>query len=486
MADLLPFPEYRPDVADYRGASTKTATNVVPRADGYGPFRNFVAFTAALPEACRGFFYARKADGSVAIFAGTASKLYLLDNTDFEWSDVSLDADDYATLPTAYHWQFAQFGNFVIAVQPNVVPQMFDLSSSSAFAELGGSPPQASYISIVGRFVVLSGLLNNPYRVQWSGLNAATTWTSGVNSSDYQDLPDGGIVRGVGGGEFGVIFQETAMRRMIYVPGSPLIFQIERITEDKGLHAPYSLIRAGDRLFFLASQGFHAIGGGGLPEPIGKERFDRTFFEDYDSGNIQLVIGAADPQESRVYWAYKSRNGTAGQFDRMIVWDHVLGRASRIEMAGEYLATMARPGVTLEGLDDILDNIDELAFSLDDVSTAALSKVAAFGSGHNLGFYTGETLEAVIETAEQTLGRRMRVQGARPITDAATCTVAISGRERTQDEPAASAEQAVDARGFAPANVSTRLARGRLHVPAGEAWTYAIGIEPAFKQEGSR
>jgi len=32
-----------------------------------------------------------------------------------------------------------------------------------------------------------------------------------VNSSDYQDLPDGGIVRGVAGGEYGVIFQETAM-----------------------------------------------------------------------------------------------------------------------------------------------------------------------------------------------------------------------------------------------------------------------------------
>ena len=37
-----------------------------------------------------------------------------------------------------------------------------------------------------------------------------------------------------------------------------------------------------------------------------------------------------------------------------------------------------------------------------------------------------------------------------------------------------------------PANVSTRLARGRLRIPAGKAWTFAIGIEPEFMPEGKR
>src|SRR5262249_28437582 len=115
----------------------------------------------------------------------------------------------YSALSSGTHWQFAQFGNFVIAVQPNVAPQVFDLTSSAAFMDLAGSPPQASYISVVGRFVVLTGLLNNPYRIHWSGLNDVTQWSSGTNSSDFQDFPDGGIVRGVAGGEFGVIFQET-------------------------------------------------------------------------------------------------------------------------------------------------------------------------------------------------------------------------------------------------------------------------------------
>jgi hypothetical protein len=172
---LLPFPPYQPDVADYQGNSTTVATNVVPRADGYGPFKDQVVYTQALPSACRGYFYARKSDGSIKIFAGTSTKLYLLNNTDFSWGDVSAGGGSYSALSSTAHWQFAQFGNFVIAVQANAAPQVYDLSSSSAFAALSGSPPQAAYISIVGRFVVLTGHLSNPYRIQWSGLATRPT-----------------------------------------------------------------------------------------------------------------------------------------------------------------------------------------------------------------------------------------------------------------------------------------------------------------------
>jgi hypothetical protein len=487
MANMLPFGDYRPDLSAYQGAHSQLIQNVVPRGDGYGPFADFVAFTSALPAPCRGFFYARKTDGTIVVFAGTATKLYQLSNTDFSWTDVSKSGGTYTALPSSDHWQFAQFGNLVLAVEANSTPQAFDLTSSSAFADLGGSPPQARYIAVVGRFVVLSGLLSTPYRIQWSGLNAVTTWSAGVNSSDYQDLPDGGIVRGVAGGEYGVIFQETAMRRMVYVPGSPVIFNIERITEDKGLMAPYSLIRAADKIFFLSPQGFQGMVATGAPAAIGKERFDRTFFSDFDSGSIQLIIGAADPAQTRIYWAYKSNSGTSGQFDRVLCYDYALDRASIIAMRGEYLASLARPGLTLENLDSISGSIDGLPFSLDDVSTAALSKLSAVGAGHKLGFFTGGNLEATLDSAEQGVdGRRVRVKGFRPITDAASCYGSVGARENVQSAVGYSAEQAVNAKGVCPANVSTRLARGRLRIPAATAWTFASGLEPEFVQEGKR
>src|SRR5258708_23749709 len=256
---LLATGDYRPDVSDYEGQATRNILNVIPRGDGYGPFSSFSSYSAALPSACRGAFYALKSDGTIITFAGISNKLYQLNNTNFSWIDVSQGGGSYSALTSTANWQFAQTGNLVFATQANAVLQVFDLSSSTAFGNALGSPPQAAYISVVGRFLVLSGLLSTPYRIQWSGLNsfnASTSWDGLTAGSDHQDFPDGGIVRGVAGGEAGIIFQDQAIRRMSYVPGSPIIFQIDRITQDKGLYAPYSIIRAGERIFFYAGQGF--------------------------------------------------------------------------------------------------------------------------------------------------------------------------------------------------------------------------------------
>jgi hypothetical protein len=55
-----------------------------------------------------------------------------------------------------------------------------------------------------------------------------------------------------------------------------------------------------------------------------------------------------------------------------------------------------------------------------------------------------------------------------------------------QDAVAYSDEQAVNGKGLCPANISTRLARARLRIPAGVAWSFASGFEPAFAPEGRR
>lgn len=487
MAAILKFPEYKPDLSDFEADNTISIQNVVPRADGWGPFPDFTGFTSALSATCRGMFCAFKNDGSIAIFSGTSTKLYKLDNTDFTWTDVSKAAGTYTALPSNRHWQFRQFGDLVIAVQPNTVPQKFDLVSGTEFADLGGSPPQAAFIEIVGRFVVLTGLTSEPYRIQWSGLNDPEEWTSGTNSSDFQDFPDGGTVRGVAGGEFGVIFQETVIRRMIYAPGSDVIFQIERIADDIGLHAPYSLISSGGKIFWLASQGFYGMVDTGLPEAIGKERVDRTFFADYDSGNIQLIIGAKDPQNSRIYWAYKSLSGAEGAFDKIMAYDYVLNKWSPLSISGEYLSSSSRPGLTLEGLDDISGSLDALPFSLDDVSTAALTKLSAVNQSHVLGFFSGDNLEATLETSERSgNGRRIFVRGLRPITDAPTVYCSVGARETLQATSSYSTETLINAIGMCPARASTRYARGKARIPSGTDWSFITGVEPDVVQEGMR
>ena len=484
---FFPFGAYAPDVTDYQSKTVVYLNNVVPRADGYGPVQAASAFSGALAAACRGFFKAINTDGTITFFAATSTRIYKMSNTDYTWSDVSLGGSAYTALSSTDNWQFVQFGNFVIAVQANVAPQVFDLTSSSAFAALGGSPPQARYISIVGRFVVLSGLLNNPYRIQWSGLNATTTWTSGTNSSDYQDLPDGGIVRGVAGGEFGYIFQDTAIRRMVYAPGSPVIFQIERISDDRGLYAPYSIVRSGDRVFFLSSHGFMRIDPGTYPTPVGTERVDRTFFADVDRGNLQLLIGASDPKYARVFWAYKSNSGTTGQFDKLICYNYVLDKWSPITMSGEYFGSMSQPGTTLENLDSISTSIDALTASFDSYATSVSPEVALFNTSHVMCFLRGDNLEATLETpASSADNNRIFVQGMRAITDANTGYGKVGCRERWGDTETFTDEQAMDTIGTIPARASTRFARGRLRIPSGTSWTFASGVEAEYVGDGER
>lgn len=486
---LVPYGEWKPDVADYEGSTTKNVLNVLPRGDGYGPFPDYTVFSAALPATCRGAFYALRTDGTIATFAGTADRLYLLDNTTFDYDDVSKSGSAYSALSATANWQFRQFNNLVFATQENVVLQVFDLASPTTFVDAAGSPPQAAYIDVVGRFLVLSGLLSNKYRIQWSGLNsvnASDSWTVGVNSSDYQDLPDGGIVRGVAGGEYGTIFQDQAIRRMTFAPGSAVIFQIERIAQDMGCYAPYSIIRAGDTIFFYSAKGFYKIQPGGLPVQIGRERVDRTFFEDLDKGNLQLFMGAADPRGTRVYWAYKSSNGDAGLYDKIIGYDDALDRFFPVMMSGEYLLGISQSGLTLESLDAISGSLDALTSSLDSYATSVTPEISQFSSAHRLGFFRGLNLEATMETAEQgTDGTRIFIKGFRPITDAPTVYGSVSSRDTQQASVTAGSEVLINSRtGRCDLRKDTRYSRFKSRIPAGESWTFSAGVEPDITTAG--
>ena len=482
------FGEFKPDVSDLRAGHSILLKNVLPRGDGYGPLKDLLALTSALAAACRGLFFARKSDGSVVIFAGTSTKLYRLNNTTYEWVDVSKSAGSYSAIASTDVWQFAQYGNYVFAVQANVAPQVYDLSSSTEFADLGGSPPQAKYISIVNRFVVLSGLTSNPYRIQWSGLNATTTWTSGTNSSDYQDFSDGGIVMGIAGGETGIVFQGGVIRRMTYAPGSPVIFQIERVTRDIGLYAPYSLITSNDRIYWLASQGFYEMDSASYPVPLGRERFDRTFFAEWDATAPQLMVGVSDPQAGRVFWAYKTATGTTGLFNKILCYDTVLKRATTIDMTGEYIASFSQPGVTLENLDSVSASIDALTQSLDSYGAAQTPEVVVVNSSHVVCTLRGSNLEATLETpeyAEQGEGR-IYTNFIRPITDAPTVYASVLKRETQYSSSSATAESLINSIGVCPLRVSARYMRGKIRIPAATSWTFATGVETEGVADGER
>ncbi len=202
---LLAYGEYRPDVSDYEGLASRNILNVIPRGDGYGPFPSFSAYTSALPAPCRGAFYALKSDGTVVTFAGTSTKLYRLNNIDFTWVDVSNGASSYSALSGTAQWQFAQTGKLVFATQAKRVLQVFDLSSSNAFTDALGAPPQAAYISVVR---TLPGAVKSAVHPLTGSVVRAKQFqrrqrlTRGTSPRTSR-IPEGGIFWGVSRGKSG-------------------------------------------------------------------------------------------------------------------------------------------------------------------------------------------------------------------------------------------------------------------------------------------
>jgi len=400
----VPFPAWVPDLSDQETATSQDVQNVLARADGWGPFPSFQAFSQSLPAPCQGFFKGVNADGSVAIFAGTATNLYLLNDNTLTWTNVSLGGGPYAGLGTAQNWSFCQFNSLIIAVQFSVVPQVFTLGSSTAFANLAGSPPQASFVAVVNRFIFLSGINGNPYRLQWSDLDNPTQWTAGVGQSDFQDLPDGGITLGIAGFDlFAVAFQTSMARLITYAPGSPVIFTITKITggDGNGLYAPYGWVVDQDQVFWLSQEGMKFMPPGGSPTPIGKEVVDRYIFANIDNGSLQLCIATTDPATSRIFLAFKSLAGQFGLYDTVLVYDWVLQRWSRLFVTGQYLGNMSRPGLTLEQMDLVTPG------------AVAISGFAAGASNGAGGNYVRVTVSA---TAGMSTAKQQTVYGTWNIT----------------------------------------------------------------------
>ncbi len=92
---------------------------------------------------------------------------------------------------------------------------------STAFANLSASAPIAKFITVVRDFVVCANTYESAaqqqYRVRWSAINDETDWVENVNTqSDYQDIPDGGQIVGIRGGEKG--FVDAALTLQVMSP----------------------------------------------------------------------------------------------------------------------------------------------------------------------------------------------------------------------------------------------------------------------------
>jgi len=483
----IPFGQYAPDVASIGTSFTNYVKNVYPQvADGYGPMHGPDDFTLAMTGTPQGLYGAINLDGSSALFAGSGTKLYKLNGVTNAWEDVTrASGGDYSVASTAL-WDFCQFGSIVIAVADGNAPQSFTLGSSTKFAALGGSPPQARRVSNVGDFVVLSGLTSNQNRIQWSAINDTTGWTAGTNLSDYQDFPDGGAVQGVAGGEFGVVFQERAIRRMIFV-GPPSIFQFQRISSDRGALTRYAFCQAAGNIFFLANDGFYKIDPGGGITDIGSNRVNRKIIDEIDPTEQHHVQAVSDPSSPRVMWFYRSVDNGQPYMDRALIYDWSIDRWSYAEIEAYVVSTSLPMSATLEGL-DAAGTMETLPFSLDNYTSQLTREISLICSDKTTCKLTGAYLEAEIDTPEGSIGDGMRsfTRSIAPITDAAGAYVSTLSRSRLIDAKVQGTETAIGVRGYASLRTNTRFGTVRVRIPSAETWTFARGVDVVTQKSSFR
>lgn len=482
---LVPFARWRPDNALLNAAYASDVFNVLCAEASYIPFPLLQALTEPVPAQPLGGITVRDSNGGVHIFAGTASKLYKLNNNTLAWDDVSGPSPYAAT--TDERWRFRAFGNFVVAVNINSRPQVFEINVSGDFADLAGSPPNARHIAVWGDVLALA----DDNQVSWSDIDDITNWSTG--NSGAQPFPDGGVIQGMTDATNPIIFQKGAIRLATFIPGSVELFSFQKIHDRRGCAAPYSICTRGEFTFFADSGAFYQIQPNGLILPIGFEKVDRTIFGQISGGALSSIYGEIDPFYPRVYFAIDT--GTSNAFDRLLIYDWQIGEWTQIGMALDILFPLASGtiGYTLEGLDAISTSLEALPFSLDaKVWQGGAPVMAAFDGNFRLGFFQGRNAEAVVVTQEMgdTAGEVQRLSEVTPVIDASRfgdINISIGARFRRSDAVAWSPEfQPSENTGVGRQRSRARFHRFRLRIAENAEWSHMQAVDVNASAAGQR
>ena len=469
------FTEWLPDQPGVIGALTN-ARNVFPKAVGYGPFPQEEDYSQAASENLNNIAAGINSAGSTKVFAGGSTKLFLLDSADLSLDDVS-----GVTYSSSFRWRFAQFGDYMIATNGAQKVQYADMSSTISFTDIDASAPTARFLTVVRDFVVVGNTSTYPNQVVWSGINNPNTWSNtAVTQSDNQVIPDGGAVKGITGGEFGLILLEKSVVRMSYV-GSPIIFQFDNIARNLGCYEPNSVVQWQGITYWLADDGFYACNGETI-EPVGAEKVNRYFFDTLQESDIQNMSAAVDPFRALIMWGYPTVDDTY----RILMYHIPTKKWSFADTGINYIAEIATPGLTLEALDLISPSLDDLPVSLDSRQWVGGKLLFAGISGAKIVNFTGPNKPARITSADLETGVNMSmVTLVKPIVDNGSASVAVSSRMNLSEAVNFPTAVAADSENRVGIRSLGRYHRVRV-IPSGENWTTAIGFEVDIQQAGGR
>jgi hypothetical protein len=476
----LVFGEWMPDQPSISGALVD-AKNVVSQAIGYGPFPTAATFSAAASENLTTLVAGKTPTNATKLFAAGSTKIFDVSGVG-ALTNVS-KTGGYTPNASNDRFRFTQFGNAIIGTNNSDPIQSFTLGTSTAFADLAAGAPICKFLTVVRDFVVTAFTTESstvyPARVRWSGINDETTWgSSQVTQADFQDIPDGGQIVGIRGGEFGLVLMEKGISRMSYI-GTPFIFQFDNISRGKGCIAAGSIAQVQGVTFFLSDDGFYMCDGQNVTA-IGSEKVDRWFFSNADESGFDSMSAAVDPVRKLVIWNFKT---TFAQ-RQLIIYNFNTKKWTYGDAGTDFISDASTSATTLEGLDSISNSIDALTVSLDSILYMGGKYFLGGTSGAYVVTYNGANATANIVTGDLNAGGRSVVTLARPLVDGGSATVSVASRTLLSEQPSFGTAVAADSEN----RVSLR-SNGNYHqfqvIPTGQ-WKTAVGLDVELQGQGVR
>lgn len=464
----IDLPAYAPDQSINSGVLT-VAENVYRATDGYRPVRAFLSGSDELPDTFQGGGAFISTTGTSYLLAGTATTLSRYSAGG--WLDL-LD-----TLTIIHRWQFAQFGDFVVAVNGEDTQEV-DLNAGTA-APLVGAPKFRS-IAVVGDFIVGGQADGDILMVQWSAFNDHTGWTPDVNQSGFQPMLTGGEVMGLAGGEYGVILQRQRLVRMSRTGDAEAPFQFDEITPNIGCSSKGSIAQAGRSVFFLSDRGFMACEDGQLPVPIGNEQVDRDFQSQVPRDEWERLYSAVDPRNTLVWWMLPGNPGKCWIYNWTLQqWSFATFLCDGMFAGFTSSIDTDNTGIT---------NIDAGNFTVDDPRFSGGAPRLFVVQNAQIGTMEGTPLQSRLWMGfvEFTKDLTSRLRAVRPVGDMTDAVCVLDCRQRLGDPENLRSVSGIRASGSMPIRHTGKYVATRLTIPAGHSWNYIRAIEYEMAGGGRR
>jgi len=457
---------YSPDLPQWGHGGLVTAENTYYSIAGYKPVKAPSAITGALPYAWLGGGAFAGLDGTITLLAATTDGLYAYISS--AWvKKYPVGAGAFST-----PWQFAQFGDLVICTN-GAAPVKYTLSTALG-AVLGGTPPAASMVAIVGDHVMLAGNSSAVSTAYWSALNNAEGWTGGVAGCGSQVLPDSGAITGLGGGEFGLVFQADAIN-IFEVADAPLYFTRRKIKSGVGSLCGGSVAQFDNREFFYSRLGFQVYQGGEV-SPIGLDRIDQTFRAAYTVAEIQSNMRATiDPERKLAIWSMP---------DKLWVYNWEEPAWTTVYIPGIIgISTGRTASITLETIAVTYPAIENVTPVFDDPYWRGGEPMLLFAKSDKIlyAFGAGSNLAATFRNTKQQIvpGRATNVRSAMVETDATSgVTVNIDVSPRLGDAVTRVSASTMQANGEIPIRATGKYLQSEIVMASTAVWTFvsALGL----------